>query len=140
MECPYSKLPPDRDGAWTVRICDEIFDPRNSFLSLCSDRKGFATGYFEALRNLMPAPPRSYWTVLCAPDGTVKASLPPTPPCKPSPQGDPIAWLHMDQVTVRLMLGGQHREVTVNTGRGLSEALYQGAAMVLADEMAHPLQ
>lgn len=128
---PYPQPPPSRDKSWRVLLwCDGF----SSFTALVSDQRNFCTGYFYALRDLVPAPPRSYWTLLCAPDGTVKAALPPTLPRKPSPQGDPIAWLHMDQVTVRLMLGGQHREVTVNTGRGLSEALYQGAAMVLAAE------
>lgn len=137
MGCPYLKLPPDRDGAWTVRICAEMFDPRNSFTSLCSDRKGFATGYFEALRNLMPAPPRCYWTLLCAPDGTVKASLPPSPQHKSPQQGDPIAWLHMDQVTVRLKLGENYQEATTPAGvYGVADALAQAANQCLMAEMA----
>lgn len=132
---PYPQPPPSRDKSWRVLLwCDGF----SSFTALVSDQRNFCTGYFYALRDLVPAPPRNYWTLLVAPDGTVKHEIPPSPaPRKAPQQGDPIAWLHMDQVTVRLKLGENYREATTPASvYGVADALAQAANQCLMAEMA----
>lgn len=133
---PYPKPPPDRHGYWTVRVWCELYGGHDPFTALVSDRRGFCTGYFYALRD-KPQAARTFWTLLCAPDGTVKADLPPTPPVVRDPKGDPIAWMHMDQVTVRLKLGENYREATTPACvYGVADALSQAANQCLMAEMA----